>query len=167
MVKPINEVESGFTLVEILTSIVISAILVLGIASMTGIFQDSFRSNKAVNENEQSVYLGMNLLTRELREAVSLDNGTASNLEFTNLAGNTITYELDQARNILTRKEGAGAKAVVANSISFDVEDGQTVSRFEYDAGNIDNVRLITIHLKGIYDGKQLVIENSVAPRNF
>lgn len=160
--------ESGFTLVELLISISVSALLVLGIASMTEVLQNNFRPNQSTNETQQSVYLGMNLLVRELREASSLVAGSdASSLSFVNVAGDTITYQLNSATRTLTRTVLGGNSAIVANGIDFTVNAGVIPSRFIYDNSTISQVRLITICLKANIGGKQLSIQNSVRPRNF
>lgn len=160
--------ESGFTLVELLISITISALLVLGIASMVEVLQNNFRPNQSTNETQQSVYLGMNLLIRELREARSLVPGSnASRLIFVNVAGNTITYQLNSVPGTLTRTVSGGNSAIVANGIDFTAIGGVIPSRFIYDNSTPAQVRLITICLKADIGGKQLSVQNSVRPRNF
>ena len=61
-------IQTGFTLVELLISIFISVLLTLGVLGSTKELRNTYTANRDTWEVEDSVYFGMDMMIREIRE---------------------------------------------------------------------------------------------------
>lgn len=156
--------EKGFTLVELLTAIVPS-LIVLGAVTSTFIIQNrSYEQQAHVVEMQENVRAGMQMMTRELVMAgydpigaagAGIVSANADSIRFTmdlNSDGDVsdsnedVTYALDATDKQLTRR-GTGIDTATPLA-----ENIQELSFTYYDSNNsttsvVEKMRRITIHL--------------------
>lgn len=158
--KSDQRVESGYTLVEMLLAVAISGILLGGVAGTIKVYQDQLRSNQAVWTGEQSVYFGMELMIRELREARSIvvAECDSARLQFEDFNAETVIYRLQDGT--LQRQSGDETVAVVAGALDTESVDGSCFTLLG------DPVDGIVIRLQGMVGVREVTVENAVTPRN-
>jgi len=107
MKKVLNIKYRGFTLIELLVSI---TVFVLVFLAAIGIFTYSMKGKMRVNqlkEIEDNARYAMEMMSREIRMAKSIDSNEAdtfdSEIDFTNSDGDSITYAYDINKDCLTR----------------------------------------------------------------
>ena len=150
-------IQTGFTLVELLISIFISVLLTLGVLGSTKELRNTYNANRDTWEVEDSVYFGMDMMIREIREGSGVTvNITQTTFQFNNQAGQIITYRLES--NQLQRQVGNGSFVMVADNID------TATSQFMIPTGAPPDVYSIT--LRGLLNGREVRLVNLVALRN-
>lgn len=152
-----NKNERGFTLVEVLISIIICSMIAAGIMGVSRLNQELYREHQSSVHTQQSVYFAMDFLVRELREARNVTTASNTVLEFVNNNNVTVSYRVNDNR--LERSEGGGGFAVVADNI---VANRGGTNRFTFD----DTTFLVTIILTSRFNGREAILENRVRLRN-
>lgn len=138
--------EGGFSLVELLVSTTICFIIVVSLIGVGKLFQDHFTSSNNDIKLERSVYLAMDSMIREIREAkeVSCED---KKLEITNNDDETIEFEI--VGSTLTRDGVIIAEYINNGASKFESED-----------------KTVTIELVGEFEGREVKLINSVTLRN-
>jgi len=158
----------GFTLIEMVVSLVIAGIVM---ATLTPIFVGntrSFNTVTLVNENVQAARIGFNRLMADLREinrSASISNGTANSIVFTDVSANVISYT--QSGYNINRAKGAVASALMIPNVS-----GFTIQYYDRNDALISpplsapaNVWRIRVTLNVTVSGQTATFESSVNPR--
>ncbi|MFC1698530.1 PilW family protein [Candidatus Omnitrophota bacterium] len=132
-----RRLRSGFTLVELMGTILIFTIILLGTITIFTIGKNSWQIGAAQLDVQQEARRAMESMVRELRQSNGIDgatfvNGVSNNLIRFTLGALNIEFRLNQAGfnpDQLIRSQG-GANTVLANSIQsvqFDLLGGNVV----------------------------------------
>ena len=143
----------GFTLVEVMLALLISAFVAIGIAGITHVSRQAFLNTRDVVESQQTVIFGMDLMIREIRQAISISNQVVNSLTFIiriNGVNTKVTYRLN----------GTDLERGVDDTNFQKV--AQQVSLLQCEYSN----NLVTINMKGDVNGKLVQIQNAVTMRN-
>jgi hypothetical protein len=137
--KPTNPKSppSGFTLVEFLVAAALSVTLIAGAASF---YVFSIRSFSAIfnyaDLNAKDRYAS-DLLSRDIRSALSVVSYSATNLVFSASDGTNVVYSYDPAMATLTRTKGGYAQVLLTlistNSFAFSLYQRPTNSAAPYE----------------------------------
>ena len=181
----------GFTIIELLTGILISGILLAGLYSVFYSQQVAFSAQEQVTEMNQNIRAALDLMTREIRLAgyktsTSTTNGiqTATSDTIRILAdldqnGDTlgenedITYTYDSARLQIYRIYRDGVNSPIADNVtnlsfSYTLADGSVTT----SPSNPANIRKITISVtvQTTYPDRAgyrtITLMSDVTPRN-
>ena len=117
--------KTSLTLVEILVSVFILAIIVLSVTSLLYLGDLNWRRGSILLELQQKARLAMDRMSRELRQAqsssINITNG-GKNISFSipDLSGGTydITYYLDTNSNQIIREYPEGTTKILGNNVS-------------------------------------------------
>ena len=117
--------KTSLTLVEILVSVFILAIIVLSVTSLLYLGDLNWRRGSILLELQQKARLAMDRMSRELRQAqsssISITN-EGKNISFSipDLSGGTydITYYLDTNSNQIIREYPEGTTKILGNNVS-------------------------------------------------
>jgi len=164
---------AGFTLIEMIISIVLVGIIV---ASISPLFQGSARSYYTVttiNENFQAARIGFNRMLSDLREllgSTSILSGTSYSITFTDVNGSTITYVLSNAYTLDRTKTGTDnipPAVLVPNVTGLDIEyfdkDGVELAAPLAAPANVWNIRVsMTVNVSG----QSASFQGTASPRN-
>ncbi len=158
----------GFTLIEMIVSMVIAGI---AMAAITPIFMGntkSFNTVTLINESAQAARIGFNRLMADLREinrSTSISNGTANSITFIDVSGNVISYS--QSGYDINRAKGVVASAKMIPNVS-----GFSIQYYDRNDALIalpisapTNVWRICVTLNVTISGQTATFESSVNPR--
>jgi prepilin-type N-terminal cleavage/methylation domain-containing protein len=110
---------AGFTLMEMAIALFIGGILILGVANFYAFSLISFRSIYNYTSLSEMDRNASDFLSRDIRQALSLTNATASQLCFKS-PGSNVVYTFDSASRTLTRLQGTDRRTVLKNVTSLN-----------------------------------------------
>ncbi|MBI4707899.1 MAG: prepilin-type N-terminal cleavage/methylation domain-containing protein [Candidatus Omnitrophica bacterium] len=113
----------GFTLLEVLVSILILSLLFAGISSVLVIGNTVFHSDLGILDLEQQVRQAMEAMLWELREASNVTMQSSDSISFNSFSGVNISYVYNDGNNDgikdqILRQE-SGATRILAQDISY------------------------------------------------
>jgi prepilin-type N-terminal cleavage/methylation domain-containing protein len=157
--------QSGFSLIELIIVITILGIIsVMGSNILSSAFQ-GYLDNKNLIDSDWQARLALERMQRDIRAVRStadMTTAAASQLVFTNTAGNTLTYALSGTN--LTLKVNSNAAQVLANgvqSLGFSYYDRNGAS-----TATLTNIRYITISLNITLNNTNYTVNTNVYTRN-
>lgn len=183
-----RRVRRGFTLVEILISVAIMAVLLMATAAALQASIDSFSANQAAADTLQRGRIAMMRMSAQLRAGTDHLPSTASKqtsfiggaavtdtgVRFLNDADETILYRLDPTSGDLTVTVNGGTARTLASHVeSFTVKLMPTRSATSIKTGGVyDEVErlTLTLALRPFVDGAELqgqstTLSETVTPR--
>src|SRR4051812_11626084 len=105
--KPIASRKSGFTLTEMFVALCLATVLILGVVSIYSFSLTSFVSMSNYTELNQSSRAASDLISRDVRNASSVDSTSTSNQLVLNIYdGSKVTYAFDASGKTLNRVAG-------------------------------------------------------------
>lgn len=143
--------QKGFTFIEMIVVITITSVLIsAGVSLVTNIINNNLTSQRFNNlavQAEQSIIL----FGKELKSSIQIVSGNATELNFINSSGASVTYQVNG--NTFERSENGGSFYTVNNLIS-------ALTFHYYDANlseltlpiTADDVRLITLSINFTQD---------------
>lgn len=136
--------ENGFTLVEILITLSIMAILIIAVAGILGGLPRFYLEVREQDENEEMVWTALNFMARELRSArgFRIDSSTEQ-IIFRNENNAEINYRQNATLRRLERRAGAGAWQPMIDNIAnwqviYNVADPADPVRFSQITLNLN-----------------------------
>jgi prepilin-type N-terminal cleavage/methylation domain-containing protein len=159
--KKCANAQQGFTLVELLTAIVVTSIIIIGITSAS--FQlikmntTSINRQTAISRIESSV----NSITRDAQMAQLVPTATANHIEFdwnewNDVSNTTIqkTVIYDSSTGNLTRKLNAGTAVLTGTKI--------TIQNCSWNA----TAKVLTLEIRGYLDATHFITRSlQISPR--
>lgn len=173
--------ERGFTLAELLVSVAVIGIVMAGVFVLQQQGQVAYLWGSARVEAQQSARLALDLMSRELRSAISVtDVGSTCNtgisaITFTDASSKTVVYDLtgSSPSYVLRRTYDGSASDLIGGVVSFTVtcytSDGYTAT------ATLANVRSVKIEVQtksespgqgGSMGAQQAKLESRVKLRN-
>lgn len=163
----------GFTLIELIIAVLLSAILLAGMGAVISTAFNSYEYNTDVAERTQLIRSSLNRLTREIRNANQVEWDGASNqiviTKITTLTDGstvttTITYTLDTANEQLLYSNGT-----ISNAVILGPEYGISVDAVSVDfiepAESPTKTLLAKVTLTLDIDGDAVSVTASGSPR--
>ena len=169
-----QEQEQGFTLVELMITLGMSALVIFAIYSAYILQQKTYYSQDQVIEIQQNIRAGFDTMIREIRMA-GYDPTGSGNFSITAATGNQITFDLDLDENgnsggtnesidyvlsgtTLTRNTQAVAENIQAIEFYYTVNDGVNISQTLTPAtlADIRSVQVSILARAGQRDGKYI-----------
>ena len=153
--KPINHKQvalrrcSGMTLVEILVASLIASAVLGVVVTLTVFATRSVLAMTNYTELDQDSRNALDILTRDIRQASGVGNGTRTNrLELNTNGVRFCTYEY--ANRTLTRIEGARRTALLGNcdQLSFQMSTRNPSNDFQFYQANLATAKLIDVSWK-------------------
>lgn len=134
----------GFTLVEVMVA---GMLLVLVAGAVLGLYTTAiytWQVQTKTHDTREHLRVGMDRLTRELREATQLTKATESLIEFKSPNGKTVEYKFDAQKKQLNRR-------VLSSGASKPVSSFITGVSFVYGPENVavGEISWVTITLTG------------------
>ena len=111
--QQLRQATAGSSLVEALIAIGITGLLMLALASISMLSGRTFVAFSNYVDLDDHNRIGMDTLTRDLRECNRVTSCTSSHLEVEDSDGFTITYDFNSAAATLTRTKGGIAKRLL------------------------------------------------------
>lgn len=154
--------EGGFTLMELLVVLMTLSMVLLSVGALLQMTQGNYATYKQISDYQQSFSGAMEMMVREMRQAIAIEVAEDQRLQFRDLNNTLIEFQLISGQ--LYRKEGDNqAELMLAdvNSLDFDYYDllDQTTTA-------TGEVKRIAITLTSIVNSKTLKLQNSVQIRN-
>lgn len=150
--------EEGFTLLEVVIAMMISLFMLAAIGQTVQRYQQSFQGMRETTEAQQNAVFGMEMLTRELREASAIVTSGTDTITFQRTIGGTpvnVTYSLSDGYLMRTQgKLNAFRVAGNINRLSFS---------YSTSSGVVNYVR---ITISGKVNNQNMTLRNAVKPRN-
>jgi len=181
--------QTGFTIIELLAGILISAVILAGLYSVFFSQQEAFSAQEQVAEMNQNIRAALDLMTREIRLAGYKNSTSAFNGIATATSDSIqILADLDQNGDTAGENENisytyySGAKQICRNGVGLPVADNITGLSFQYTLkdgtvtsapGTLTDIRKITISISarashpdrsGAY--RNITLSSDVTPRN-
>ena len=150
MKQPRQKKQYGFTLVEVMLSLTILAILMTAVAFAFDASVTTYQANKSIYETVNTSRQALLRMTNDLRsaQAVALIGGgdpDNSQVSLVTNSGTDITYRYDSSSNTLYYDDNAGSNSyVLCNNVT-----GATFNRTEHDidrdngAGGVETITAI------------------------
>ena len=166
--------EEGFTLVELLVSILVSMIVLAAISATFVIQNKSYAKQEQVVDVQENARATLQLMTKELlmagydptgKAGSGIESAYANTVRFTmDLDGNEdvtgssedITYALDTTDNQVTRQVGSGTPQPIGESIQalsfqyFDSDDNELTGD-PLSASDLEEVTRISVELEPLF----------------
>lgn len=118
-----NSRKNAFTLVEVLTALAITAVLLAAVAVAFGASFDNYQENQRIYQSSITARQAMARMTAQLRTAIAVDPDTpADRCSLITHFGNDITYKHDPQNNTLVLITNANNKSYVLCQDVADVE---------------------------------------------
>ena len=181
--------QTGFTIIELLAGILISAAILAGLYSVFFSQQEAFSAQEQVAEMNQNIRAALDLMTREIRLAGYKNSTSAFNGIATATSDSIqILADLDQNGDTAGENENisytynSGTKQICRNGVGLPVADNITGLSFQYTLkdgtvtsapGTLTDIRKITISISarashpdrsGAY--RNITLSSDVTPRN-
>jgi type IV pilus assembly protein PilW len=182
--------KNGFTMIELLASILISVVLLAGFYSVFFSQQTAFSAQEQVAEMNQNIRAALDLMTREIRLA-GYKNSTSTFNGVATATSNSIRIlaDLNQDGDTADDDEdisytyNAGARQICRNGITLPVADNITNLSFQYTLkdgtvtsapANLADIRKITLSItarttrpdQGTATYRSITLSSDITPRN-
>ena len=182
--------KNGFTMIELLASILISVVLLAGFYSVFFSQQTAFSAQEQVAEMNQNIRAALDLMTREIRLA-GYKNSTSTFNGVATATSNSIRIlaDLNQDGDTADDDEdisytyNAGARQICRNGITLPVADNITNLSFQYTLkdgtvtsapANLADIRKITLSItartthpdQGTGTYRSITLSSDITPRN-
>lgn len=160
--------EAGFTLIELIVSMVVGAILVAAITPILRSSVTSYETATSITESNQASRIAYNRLLSELRMIPATTNVTAitsSSITFTDRNGNTVTYA--KSGTNLLRNGYTFVKGVTAFTITPKDNTGSALTPTAQDSNVWTYEVNMTVSVNVGNTAKSLSFQGEVAPRNY
>lgn len=182
--------KNGFTIIELLAGILISAILLAGLYSVFFSQQTAFSAQEEVAEMNQNIRAALDLMTREIRLAgyktsTSTFNGiaAATSNSIRILADLNQDGDTEDDNEDISYTYNAGALQICRNGTSLPVADSITNLSLQYTLkdgtvtsapANLADIRKITISItartahpdRGTGGYRSITLSSDITPRN-
>ena len=138
----------AFTLPELMVSVALGVILLIGLVTFYGFSLSSFVSMANYSDlNNQSRNAG-DLLTRDIRSATSVASATTNQLVLNAFDGTNVTYTYNATGGTLSRSKGSQSRTLLQGitSLSFSLYQRPTNSSAVYEqfpTGTPANAKLV------------------------
>jgi prepilin-type N-terminal cleavage/methylation domain-containing protein len=157
---------NGFTLVELVITIAILAMVAAGCATLVAKGMDAFFAGRDALDAEWQGRIALERMTREIRNIRSdadISTATSNTISFIDNAGNQISYYTSGSQ-LLRQSPFAGTAQVLADGIvlTFAYYDGSGAV-----ATIANNIRYIVINVNVTYGGANFNLTTGVYPWNF
>jgi len=189
MNRSLSNRQPGFTIIELLAGIVLSAILLAGLYSVFFSQQTAFSAQEQVAEMNQNIRAALDLMTREIRLAgYKTSTSTFSGIATATSNSLRILADLNQDGDTaddnedITYTYNAGTMQICRNGVSLPVADNITSLAFQYTLkngtvtsapANPADIRKITISIAARTthpdrDGtfRTITLTSDITPRN-
>lgn len=145
---------TGFTLIEVIVSMAILGVLILGAVAVLNVGDMTWRSDMALLELQQDVRLAMDGMAREIRQSESseIDICSGSDMEFSiyDLSGTqySIDYSLDSSNKIIREHPAGTYKTLARNIDSLNFSCSGDVVTVQINAAKTGGRRALNFSLK-------------------
>jgi type IV pilus assembly protein PilW len=181
--------KTGYTLIELLAGILISAVILAGLYTVFTSQQSAFSAQEQISEMTQNIRAGLDLMTREIRLAGYRNSASTFNgIHTAGPATIRILADLNQDGDTLDTNEdiaytfNSGTLQICRNGVSLPIADNITSLSFTYtmndgtvtsSPANPANIRKVNISVtartsfpdhSGAY--RTLTLMTDVTPRN-
>ncbi len=163
--------KKGFTLIELIIVITIIGIIagVVGYILLGTVDAWTFKANR--NDLLWDGRLAVNRMVREIREIkdlTSVTTASSSQLRFTNINNNSITYSLSGAGLNRTKDGTANILAQNVSSLSFTYYDSGGASiATPAVSPSATNIKRVRVNLTLTNGGQNFYAQSDSVPRNF
>ena len=181
--------QTGFTIIELLAGILISAVLLASLYSVFFSQQQAFSAQEQIAEMSQNIRAAQDLMTREIRLA-GYKTSTSAFSGIATATSNSIRIHADLNQNGDTADENeditytynSGAKQICRNGVGLPVADNITDLFFQYTLKDgtvtstpaiLADIRKITVSIsartthpdrRGVY--RNITLTSDITPRN-
>jgi prepilin-type N-terminal cleavage/methylation domain-containing protein len=109
----IHNSQSGFTLVEMLISVVIVGIIGYYFAAAFGGWSKSSLDNNYRLALQREVDLALSFISQDLQEATGADDSVANEITITTLGGGTVVFRFNTGTGALERTVGGNTRNII------------------------------------------------------
>jgi prepilin-type N-terminal cleavage/methylation domain-containing protein len=117
--KPTNLNRSAFTLPELMISVALGLMLLLGAVTFYGFSTSSFVSMTNYTELNSQSRFASDLISRDIRTATSVSSATTNKLVLNAFDGINVTYTCDLSAGTLLRAKGSDSRTLLKGLTSF------------------------------------------------
>lgn len=119
----LNPRRAAFTLPELLVSVALGVLLLLGVVSFYGFSVTSFVSMADYSEFNNQSRNASDLMTRDIRSATSVSSVATNQLVLNAFDGTNVTYTYNAAGGTLTRLKGGDSRTLLKglSTLSFSL----------------------------------------------
>ena len=158
--------QRGFSLVELIVSLVIAGILAVALTTIVVTAVDGYIFSQETADMSQKGQLALARMRLELLNATSISTATADKIAFSNPDG---SYELERTGSIITLKQASGSPKTLVDTIlsnygtdqlfAYQKEDGSAWSTSD------DIAELFDIEITLKFAVSTMVFQTSINPR--
>jgi len=164
----ISQSDRGFTIIELVITIVVAAIIMTAALSFFMVNVDSYTNARMGKDILQSARIGWNRMLSEMKAIVGseeIDRGYSDAIQFDLPTETNINYEWDDTYKQLEREGEKMIWGVQDFDIKYYDEEGNEIST---PFTSRDDVWRLKIRMKVGYEDQILVLtETHISPRNF
>lgn len=171
--------ERGFTLTELLVACAVVGVVMAGVFTLQQQGQNAYLWGSARVEVQQNARLALDLMTREIRSAISIASCATTKVAFTDSGSVAVVYEVSGDRLYRTRNNGTTTSAIGDNEVIGGVQSF-TITCYESDGYTATttaaNVRAVLFQIQtrvsntgvgsGAAGNQHAVVESRVKLRN-
>ena len=144
-----NRARSAFTLVEMLFTLGVAAVVLAGVLAFLAFSNRSFASLTNYLDLDQQTQLALDKMSREIRQAGNVTSFNSTNITLTANNGETLSYSYNPNQQTLTRTQGATNETLLTecNSLTFSVfTRSPSNNTFNpYTTGSAGSVKLVEL----------------------
>jgi prepilin-type N-terminal cleavage/methylation domain-containing protein len=122
---------AGFSLIEIITALVIMAIITVTLMPLFKNNVEMYFHTAAIADAGQGARIAFNRLLMDMRMMTDLNSGTATSIDFNDVDGNTVTYSISGSTLLLN----GNTAAENVSSLTFEYIDTNGVITSAPNAG--------------------------------
>ncbi len=159
---------AGFTLIEMIMTIIVLAVLGAILANAFFAASDAYVKTLDVENAMGPMRTALTRMTRDIREIRALKDitaaPTAAQLQFLDLDGNSVAYSYSSGT--LSRNGNALISGLSAFSFTYQDVNGTAISSPAYAPSPTD-IRLVQIDTTAVFKGQARSMRTTVCPRTF